>query len=79
MKIICTKDYIENGDLFFIKNKEYSSYNYENLLILSGVERIEREPELCAISFSKERFREYFISYEQYIRKQKLEKLKILG
>ena len=76
---ICVKDYYNDNDIMFIKDKKYD-YSYLNrinssIIILSGGERCETEPQLAAIGFSHEDFKKYFIKYETFLRKEKLNKL----
>ena len=76
---ICVKDYYNDNDIMFIKDKKYD-YSYLNrinssIIILSGGERCENEPQLAAIGFSHEDFKKYFIKYETFLRKEKLNKL----
>lgn len=78
-KCICVKDCYNDNEIAFIKYKEYN-YSYlkrinSSIIILSGIEKCEKEPQLAAIGFSHEDFKKYFIKYETYLRKQKLQKL----
>ena len=82
---ICVKDYYNDNDIMFIKDKKYD-YSYLNrinssIIILSGGERCENEPQLAAIGFSHEDFKKYWendvpiLKDPKFIRLAKLRKL----
>jgi hypothetical protein len=83
IKIICKKDYSWNDELIYIKGKEYHYSRNTDVfhkdkypLIVSGCEHIKKEPNLAAICFSYEKFDEYFINYDKFVRNKKLNNLK---